>query len=85
MMGYAGMGMTVPWLFAGIVVALIWAGVWWMVSTIGVSRPHQPPSAAPARPQLPAPSWQQPDFSRADAADPLAAEPGMPHPQGDLR
>lgn len=38
MMGFGGMGMTVPWLFGVVALATIWAGVWWMLSAVGITR-----------------------------------------------
>ncbi len=92
MMGFDGMGMTVPWLFGALALAAIWAGVWWMLTAIGMN-PGQhghrpPPQSLPERsePQ----TWQQPGFAATDAArQPTSAEPHLEvhstQPESDYR
>mgnify|MGYP001766225485 CR=1 FL=1 len=84
MMGYAGMGMAVPWLFGAIAIVLMWAVVWWMVSSIGNTTARERTRVAPARPSLPAPRWQQPEFGRAEPAEPPSGERAA-RPLNELR
>ena len=79
MMGFGGMGMTLPWLFGGIAVAAIWAGVFWILASLGgahtrtqAGTPASPPS------QLTQATWQQPTFTPGEVS---AAEPD-PTPTG---
>jgi hypothetical protein len=90
MMGFGGMGMTVPWLVGVITLAAIWAGVWWMLTAIGINprpRGHRPPPSLPERPG--SPTWQQPDFRTDPASPPAAAQPNpqvhLTHPESDFR
>lgn len=67
MMGFGGMGMTLPWLFGGITVAVIWAGVFWILASLGGARNRtEPGTPAPPTAQLTQATWQQPIFT-ADA------------------
>lgn len=83
MMGYAGMGLAVPWLFGVIAVVVIWAVVWWMVTALGVVAPREQ-VRPPARPQLSTPQWRQPDFGQ-DAARPQEADQGTVGQTGEWR
>ncbi|CAL8977665.1 hypothetical protein PROP_02248 [Propionicimonas sp. T2.31MG-18] len=71
-MGFGGMGMPVLWLFGVVVLAAIWAGVWWMLVAIGLTpgrHPHQlPPPSLRQRPE--SQTWQQPGFAAGDCAAP---------------
>lgn len=85
MMGFGGMGMTLPWLIGGLAVAAIWAGVFWIVACLGGVYTHARPSTqAPA--QLTSSTWQQPAFTVGDAspAEPHPA-PGNVGPEGATR
>ena len=80
MMGFGGMGMALPWLFGGITVAAIWAGVFWLVASLGSAHTRTgsgtPAPAPPA--QLTQATWQQPTFSAGHSS---AAE-ADPEPAG---
>lgn len=80
MMGFGGMGMTLPWLFGGITVAAIWAGVFWILASLGGAHARtQSPTPAPPPPQLTPEPWQQPTFTTdgANAAEPDPAPAGV--------
>lgn len=74
MMGFGGMGMTVPWLFGVVALATIWAGVWWMLSAVGITPPrrHVPPPAPAAMPATT--TWEQPQFDASGPATPAATQ-----------
>lgn len=76
MMGFGGMDMAAPWLFGVITVAAIWVGVWWILTTMGMTarRSNHNPPPAPPTPQLPPATWQQPRFTAPEGPPP----PGQP-------
>jgi hypothetical protein len=75
MMGFGGMGMAIPWLFGAMTLAAIWAGVFWIVASLGGAHAHAGPSTQSAA-ELTPPTWQQPTFTAGDAS---ATEPDPTH------
>lgn len=84
MMGFGGMGMTLPWLIGATAIAAIWIGVWRLLLAIGVATPDNEHDTAPklAAHRPASTTWQQPDFgathNRPDEPDPTRLPTFLP-------
>lgn len=65
MMGFGGgTGMALVWLFGGMSLVAIWAGVWWILASIGATPQRTRPDSPAGLPSVG--SWQQPHFAERD-------------------
>lgn len=76
MMGYAQVGIA-PWILGALAVAGLWAGVWILLSAIGIRDPHRRPAASSTRPGVPL-EWHQPLYPGSEAEG-LSASAGRDH------
>jgi hypothetical protein len=86
MMAFGSMGMA-SWILGAIVVAAIWGGLWWILSTIGFhpGREVEPRElGASPLPRQPESDWQQPSFVQPEAQHLCPTEP-IPEATDDPR
>ncbi len=85
-MGFGGMGMTMPWLVGVLTLAVIWAGVWWMLTAMGITQrqPHRHVPPMPPQDEVPAATtWAQPRFGTTGTV--TSEEPDLLHSESDPR